>query len=249
MACDYELVRYGFDSAVLPHGVSAEDALDLSLASGEWVEACGLFLVSNNTTKPKSKTNNRKRELHRDTYLHHGTEYHINSEGSGIYVEILGAMLEQFEVAQHNWRRVFVYRFDLHKKNYAGNNEIITRFRKRLFPKLKRRYGFKDIGFTWAREIERAKAQHYHFVLFLDGNKIRHPSALFKIIRKTWEDVEAGNTMPVIKNPYHFIDDGAKVMPAIYHISYLAKVRAKGYRDAQAKDYGASRMKRTVNRG
>jgi hypothetical protein len=32
-------------------------------------------------------------------------------------------------------------------------------------------------------------------------------------------------------------------LDAIYRISYLAKVRGKGYRDPQAKDYGTSRLK------
>ena len=50
--------------------------------------------------------------------------------------------------------------------------------------------------------------------------------------------------MPTIKNPYYYLDKNnlnIELAKAIYRISYLAKVRGKGYRSQQAKDYGASR--------
>ena len=52
--------------------------------------------------------------------------------------------------------------------------------------------------------------------------------------------------MPTIKNPYYYLDKNnldTDLGEAIYRISYLAKVRGKGYRSKQAKDYGASRLK------
>jgi len=38
-------------------------------------------------------------------------------------------------------------------------------------------------------------------------------------------------------------DDNETRLKAIYRLSYLAKVRGKGYRDSQAKDYQTSRLK------
>jgi hypothetical protein len=51
--------------------------------------------------------------------------------------------------------------------------------------------------------------------------------------------------MPVIENPFYYInkDDNKTRFEAIYRLSYLAKVRGKGYRDTQAKDYQTSRLK------
>ena len=52
--------------------------------------------------------------------------------------------------------------------------------------------------------------------------------------------------MPVIKNPFYFIDKDncqEERAKAIDRLSYLAKTRGKGYRDSQAKDYGSSRLK------
>jgi hypothetical protein len=51
--------------------------------------------------------------------------------------------------------------------------------------------------------------------------------------------------MPVISKPYYYVDRNnlkARRLDAIYRVSYLAKVRGKGYRDKQAKDYEASRL-------
>jgi hypothetical protein len=55
--------------------------------------------------------------------------------------------------------------------------------------------------------------------------------------------------MPVISKPYKYIDKHnlkKERQEAIYRISYLAKVRGKGYRDPQAKDYGTSRLKLSI---
>ncbi|MDX2425517.1 MAG: inovirus-type Gp2 protein, partial [Cycloclasticus sp.] len=166
---------------------------------------------------------------------------------SGLYVQILESMINQFEIAATKWKRVFVLRFDLHMENYRSDNKIITEFRKRLFQRLKRTYDFKDIGFCWVREQERAKSQHYHFVLFLDGDLIRHSSKINNMVKQAWERPEGGYTVPVIKHPFYFADSEEVTQDAIYRVSYLAKARGKGYRDKQAKDYQCSRMKQINN--
>jgi hypothetical protein len=192
--------------------------------------------------KPK-RTTNRKRIIHDDTFTHNGETYKVNSTKSGLYAEILKSIIEQFQIALLKWKRVFVLRFDLHTHAFSEDNKRITAFRKRLFEKLKRQYGFKDIGFCWVREHERAKAQHYHFVLFLDGRLIKHPSKIIPMIKAAWEDGTGTYTMPFIKHPFHFADSEDIIEKAIYRVSYLAKPRGKGYRPAQTKDYNCSRMK------
>ncbi|MFT6910275.1 MAG: hypothetical protein ACJAS1_007003, partial [Oleiphilaceae bacterium] len=128
-------------------------------------------------------------------------------------------------------------------KVYTKDNAIITAFRKRLNQRLKRYYGFKEIGSCWVREQERAKTQHYHFVLFLDGNLIRHSSKINEMVRAAWDDGTGTYTMPHIPRPYHFVDSEDTMQDAIYRVSYLAKPRGKGYRPPQTKDFQCSRMK------
>jgi hypothetical protein len=194
------------------------------------------------TTKPK-RTINRKRIIYDDTFTHNGKAYRVNSKKSGLYVEILKPIIEQFEIGLKKWKRVFVLRCDLHTKVYTKDNAIITAFRKRLNQRLKRYYGFKEIGSCWVREQERAKSQHYHFVLFLDGNLIRHSSKINEMIRAAWDDGTGIYTMPHIKHPFHFVDRENIMQDAIYRVSYLAKPRGKGYRPPQTKDFQCSRMR------
>jgi len=161
----------------------------------------------------------------------------------GIYLEILTRIINQLDIAYSIHKRLLVVRFDLHLNHYTPNSEILSRFIKRTKQWISRNYKMKDIGHTWARELERAKAQHYHLVLFLDGDKIQYPSKLIKRMKGTWSD---NGYMPVIKNPFYFIDKDnyqEERAKAIDRLSYLAKTRGKGYRDPQAKDYGTSRLK------
>jgi hypothetical protein len=253
-----ENARGAFDIAELTHETTGEAIAGMVLPVSETALKERLFLLSNVeasnnkpleeavnksvTTKPK-RTINRKQIIYDDTFTHNGKTYRVNSKKSGLYVEILKPIIEQFEIGLKKWRRVFVLRCDLHTKVYTKDNAIITAFRKRLNQRLKRYYGFKEIGSCWVREQERAKTQHYHFVLFLDGNLIRHSSKINELVRAAWDDGTGTYTMPHIPRPYHFVDSEDTMQDAIYRVSYLAKPRGKGYRPPQTKDFQCSRMK------
>ena len=258
--------RGGFDTAVLTHESIGKALPAKALPIPETALKGGLLLlsVSQNTcllsksnheylpaperSEPKPKrTTNRKRIIDDDTFTHDGKTYRVNATKSGLYAEILKPIIEQFEIGLTKWNRVFVLRFDLHTHAFTEDNSRITAFRKRLFQKLKRHYGFKDIGFCWVREHERAKAQHYHFVLFLDGRLIKHSSKIIPMIKFAWDDGTGTFTMPYIKHPFHFADSEDIIQKAIYRVSYLAKPRGKGYRPAQTKDFQCSRMKLAKN--
>lgn len=249
-----KLVR-GFERAVLGEKIEANPIAGAASAFPEMPPKCGFFLISkeapkkppqNNKGKKRAapkKTRNRKRVTHKSVFEYRGKSYRVNSGKSGLYVETLRPMIKQFEIAAHKWGRVFVLRFDLHQHVYTGDNRRITAFRDRLFKRLKYQYGFKEIGFCWAREMERAKTQHYHFVLFLDGRLIRHSSNLIEMVKRAWDDRTGTYTIPTISRPYYFGSGDEITDKVIYRISYLAKARGKGYRDKQAKDFQCSRMR------
>jgi len=187
------------------------------------------------------KRRNRKRVYLGDSYKYEDTSYFINQGKQGIYVEIMNRLIEQLLNSIKIYRRVMAYRFDLHINYYEEDNHRLSKFIKRLKMHLSRIYGIKKIGYVWVREKERSKEQHYHLVLFLDGNKIRHPAKLKNTIQDMWL---MNGHMSTIKNPYYYLDKNnldTELSKVIYRISYLAKVRGKGYRSEQAKDYGASR--------
>ena len=187
---------------------------------------------------------NRKKEFYNHSLIINNEHIEINSnEYMGVYPIIIEKMVEQLDICIDIHKRVFVLRFDLHLKEYSGDNKIISTFMNRLKQWIKRNYKTKDIGSIWAREMERAKTQHYHVAIFIDGDVIRTSQRLLRAIRTKW--FKYGHC-PVVEHPYYFIDkhnleDGRKEV--IKRLSYLAKTRGKGYRDSQAKDYETSRLK------
>lgn len=251
-------ISCGFDQAVLTHKRIDEAFVAGTLSYSELGKNERLFLISNHdsdkykTLNDKDiarcssklkRTVNRKRVIFDDTFTYAGKNYQVNSNKSGLYVGILKPMIEQFERAVIKWRRVFVLRFDLHMHINRPDNKEMTAYRKRLFSKLKRVYGFKHIGFCWVREQERAKSQHYHWVLFLDGDLIRRSHRINQMVKEAWERPDGNYTMPVIPSPFYFADSEEIKQKVIYRVSYLAKPRGKGYRPKQTKDYQCSRMR------
>jgi hypothetical protein len=249
----------GFDIAVLTHEKQAKPLMGEVLPSCQNDLTGRLFLLSKDSlpvippniegesrraSKP-NRTANRKHVTHNDEFIHNGKTYKVNPAKSGLYIEITKRIIEQFEIAASKWSRVFVLRFDLHQGGYTSDNKRMTEFRKRLFQKLKRVYGFKEIGFCWVREQERSKSQHYHWSLFLDGNLIRHSSKINEMVKAAWLMPNGNFHVPTIKHPFHFVDGEQVTQEAIYRLSYLAKPRGKGCRPNQTKDYQTSRLKRS----
>ena len=191
---------------------------------------------------------NRKRIL-KDSIFNYKTkgglceqiEINTGTNNQGVYFEIINSTIQQLDLTLQIHKRILVHRFDLHPAKYTSNNEPLSKFIKRLKQWIYRNYGITNIGYIWVRELERSKQQHYHVAIFLDGSKIQHPKKLNTQIKKMYTP---NGYMPVIPKPYYYInkDDNKTRLDAIYRLSYLAKVRGKGYRDHQAKDYQASRL-------
>tara|TARA_R110002111_G_scaffold76736_4_gene121457 strand:- start:215 stop:1027 length:813 start_codon:yes stop_codon:yes gene_type:complete len=267
MAKNSSNYKGGFDMAVLTQKKMGEALLIGASPISERVIKPRLLIISNNKvneripvidkniarpSKTLKRTNNRKRITCNDTFTHGGVTYEINNGNGklGLFVECLRSIVEQFQIALHIWRRVFVLRFELHQPFKTDTSEQITNYRKRLFQRLKRDYGFNKIGFCWAREYHgKGKGQHYHFALFLDGNLIRHSSRINDIIRDAWERPTGGYRIGKIQRPYYLVDDEKMAQKAMYRLSYLAKVRGKGHRLKQAKDFQCSRMKLNNKKG
>ncbi|MDX8381902.1 MAG: inovirus-type Gp2 protein [Ghiorsea sp.] len=226
----------------------------LETGKGKAASKGRLFLLSNNSSHPLShkksttkKATNRKTKVVCGCFEYEGVSYEVNVKKSGIYKEIMHKVLEQLLTTLAIHKRLLVVRFDLHSSNFSAGNEEISLFRKQIVQWVKRTYQTHSIGFVWVREQERAKAQHYHLAIFIDGDKIRHPKRLLKEIRDKWEAKDPTNHhKPYIESPYYFINSDEALRKAIYRLSYLAKVRGKGYRSDQVKDYATSRLKAPI---
>jgi len=185
-------------------------------------------------------TNNKG---HEHIFVHGKKGWWVNASKSGLIVKLMRAMLGQIEAMLSNHSRVMLIRFDLRMESYTPDNKIITVFNRRLFKWLKAKYGVSRIGFVWCRELERAKHQHYHYALMLDGSKVNYPNSVTKKVIQIWGELSGSAYVP--KNCYYIMrrDCLESQQDAIYRVSYLAKSRGKGCKAAQAKNYGASRIK------
>ena len=186
---------------------------------------------------------NRKTVYFHNSFKHNDEWLEVLQGDKGLYIQIINKVVEQLDAAISIHKRILVYRFDLHVNYYEDDNQRLTKFFNRLKLWLFRNYKIKKVGHIWAREKETSKQQHYHCALYLDGNRIQHPKKLTPEIKEMWS---ANGHMSVIQNPFYYIDQDniATERPeAIKRLSYLAKVRGKGYRKPQAKDYGTSKLK------
>ncbi|MBK8187486.1 MAG: inovirus-type Gp2 protein [Cellvibrio sp.] len=173
----------------------------------------------------------------------HGSTWWVNARKSGLFTHMAKRIISQVDAMLDHHNKIHLIRFDLHQPEYIPNNKHISDFNRRLHGKLTTKYQLTRIGFIWVRELEKAKKQHYHYVLILDGNKVQHPHHVLKLASEVWEHMDGFCYKP--KNCYYNIERGNhnQLQRAILRISYLAKGRGKGYRPRQTKDFSTSRIK------
>jgi hypothetical protein len=157
---------------------------------------------------------------------------------------MMSRFVGQFDAALSIHKRLFVVRFDLHQKDhYTNDSKMLTDFFERFKRRLESHYnGLHSIGYVWAREHEKAKAQHYHCALFLDFDIVCKSKVTGDKARESWEKLRPGNTVHLVSETYR-VDSPLSRAMAIKRISYLAKERGKGHRPSQSKDSNASRLK------
>ncbi|MDX7704901.1 YagK/YfjJ domain-containing protein [Aeromonas caviae] len=199
-------------------------------------------VVARVSGSPKRKQGERYDYVtHRNEYPFAGIHYPINSAKSGCYTQILRRGIEQLTTMVSIYRRVLFIRFDLHHPQSAPTSEHVSAFIEAARKLVLRSYQTEHLGFLWVREQEKVQRQHYHLVLMLDGDKIRHPGKLLEALDKIW--VRRGGTTSIPTKPYLFIDQPALLAEAVYRASYLAKARGKGFRPNGTRDFGCSRIK------
>lgn len=173
-----------------------------------------------------------------------GQTWWVDSRKSGLIVHQLKAIINQVNAMLSYHSKVHVIRIDLHLYKYTDDNSLITVFNRRLFKWLKRKYEIKRIGFAWTRELEKAKQQHYHYALMIDGHKVRYPKEINSKIDSLWKSMDCPQPF-FPDNCFYNIhrDDYSSIQDAIKRLSYLAKARGKGFKPDQTKNHGTSRIK------
>lgn len=188
--------------------------------------------------------------------------YDINGgKGKPIIEDAMKAFIYQVEsYGTHYTSGTTIIRFDLAlpehmagNKDPAAETELISAF----FKKLKERLayttngGIKKVIYAWVREVEKAKKGHFHCYIGLPYRQVRAPGVISSeagkgngtmgLIEEIWERICDGGRVWYSKT--HRIQDEASCQKAIYHISYLAKVRGKTYAaNAGHRNWGSSRL-------
>lgn len=169
------------------------------------------------------------------------------NDGNGKYEmhgKIMDVIYREMDVMFHIYSRLFVLRLDLHLCDYNSHNKDLSRLVKKLRKMVNKKYTSKRLGYIWVREQEKAKSQHYHVMLILDGSKIRHPSNLIQWFETRWENM--GHPKPFTpKHCYYFMGrlEQDIIKMCMYRVSYLAKTRGKGYQPKYVRDFSSSRVK------
>ena len=180
---------------------------------------------------------------HYEWYWFNESVWNVNAKASGLYTHILRPLLRLYEAILNTHSKVFVYRFDIRVSQYSEDNTIISGLIRRLKKRIKTHYGLKKVTYFWIREQERSKNQHYHVLLMLDGQKVRHPYQINQWINHYSELFDLSPHFAGYHNVRRDRDNYEIVKEAAcYHISYLAKVRGKGHRPDQTKDFSHSRF-------
>lgn len=185
------------------------------------------------------------------------------------YVEPLVAIKDQLDAMLSHHSKVFVFRFDIRIKEnsyydeegnefstFTDDNQIVTNYLKVFNRWLKRRYKLSRIGYVWCREIEKAKKQHYHLVLMVDGNKINATTSLHNTIKPKIKELAIRQGLVEHIPPNAYMVDNADLKQgdytlykdAFYRASYLAKVTGKGIKGERANNFQPSRVKPRLNK-
>ncbi len=115
-----------------------------------------------------------------------GQTWRVNSKGSGLISHAIKVMINQVDVMLSHHSKIHIIRFDLRVYEYTENNGLITAFNRRLHKWLKRKYHLKRVGYIWCRELEKAKHQHYHYALMVDGHKVNYPHEITNKVKELW---------------------------------------------------------------
>ena len=190
----------------------------------------------------KKASSPRKYVSESKQYSFNDLSWRVKGEG-GLDVRNLNRVFQQVDVMLYKYSKVCVIRFDLHPFEYSPKNTDITTFRRKLFKRLKSKYGItpSNSSYFCKREHESSKGQHYHWALIVDGKKIRHVDISFgigEIISSAYELI--GN---VHFSGYRNVkrSDLLEQKKTMCWLSYLTKIRGKGYAGKNTYHFSSSK--------
>jgi len=153
-------------------------------------------------------------------------------------VKIMNSLFKAVDRTYATCSRFLAIRYDFHLPQYTPDNRVITRFHQLLIPALREEYPKSFARVFWVREQNQAPAQHYHYLLMVDGNCVRHPLKINKLVESCWK-IATGGTVWFPKHGYYLIrkNDTEAMAALLLRVSYFAKRHSK---EGIAKDIARS---------
>jgi hypothetical protein len=175
-------------------------------------------------------------------YEFNGTNWKVKGGDGGLNKRHLGRQFQQMDVMLTKYSKVCVIQFDLHMLEYTADNKKMAIFKRRLFGRISSKYKISenDIAYFWCREYEKGKGQHYHWAVIVNGKKVRSGYPINKLARTVWESMDG--TFHI--RQYHNVSRKSfiKQYDVMDHLSYLAKIRTKGYAGDKVKSFSSSKI-------
>lgn len=167
----------------------------------------------------------------------------LHPEGE-YYPQIMKALFDAVNQTSQRSSRFFAVRYDLHLKHYTDNNQVMTDFCQQLAQVLRVRDPLSFVNIFWVREHDKAAAQHYHCVVMMDGNHIRMPHVLNRLVEQVWQATTKG-TVWFPKSPYYMVhrNDSQTLCEFLLRLSYFAKCATKTGISAHIPLYGRKHYK------
>lgn len=194
---------------------------------------------------------------HGDHFSHNGRMFQVNNR-DGLLADYLTRSLMELDTALVKWKRVLTIRFDLrHSGVTYPDNKPMTKFMRKLRKALASSHQIEQFGYTWVREHD--KSQHYHVVLYLDGDKARTSHKVAEMVKTIWGRINPAHDVSIPPKPYTMIKQGQRdhnpttygkvkfesnMDSFVYRLSYLAKTRGKGEgtENHRVKSWSTSRL-------
>lgn len=161
-------------------------------------------------------------------FLYDGVLWPVMPEESRQNTRIMNSLFRTIDKTYSSSSRFLAIRYDFHLPQYTPDNRVITEFHQLLIPALRKLYPKNFARMFWVREQNQAPAQHYHYLLMVDGNHVRHPLKINKLVENYWK-IATGGTVWFPKHCYYSVrrNDTEALTALLLRVSYFAKRHSK----------------------
>lgn len=161
-------------------------------------------------------------------FLYDNVLWPVMPEESQQNTKIMNSLFRTVDKTYRSCSRFLAVRYDFHLPQYSPDNNVITEFHRLLIPALRKIYPKSFMRVFWVREQNKAPAQHYHYLLMMDGNAVRHPHKINQLVKCYWKHATGGRVW-LPKHGYYLVnrDDTEALTALLLRVSYFAKRYSK----------------------